>query len=897
MSAATLDLLDAKRREQTPQALARLVVVSLFIGLWFLLWAARLPMPVPFLITLAIEAAFFVVYVRLVAALPTTRSIEIAHYGMLAAEIVFHTTIVYFLGGISWLGGFAYVFGLIFANTFLDLRRGLIYTLGASGAFISLILLEATGVVPHYAYLEQGALRYTDSRFVATTIICGAGVFVSIAVWVNWVGHQLRRERDTAIRTQEELLAARAQLQRANVELEERVHERTAELERANALLRQSEERFRMLAENARDIIFRYTYWPEPCFEYISPAVRAFLGYDPDDFYNDPRLPEHIVHPDDWHLYLRLFDEGLVEPTVLRWITKDGRTVWTEARNVAIRDEDGNLVAVQGVVRDITEFKRAEEALRDSEARLRAVVSSVPVVLFAIDREGLFTLSEGKGLDVLGLEPGQVVGQSVFDLYREFPQVLEYIQRALSGDSFTTLVDLDGITFETHYAPIIAATGEITGVIGVASDVTERKRAEEALRESEERLRTVVTNASVILFAIDRDGTITLSEGRGLEALGLQPGQMVGQSVFEVYQDLPEVIERARAALAGHASTATVEINGVVLEAHYSPVRGTDGEIAGLIGVATDITERKRAEEALRESETKFRTMAETVAAAAFIFQGERMKYVNSAAEEVTGYTRAELLRMDFWDVIHPDFRDLVRQRGMARQRGEPVPQRYEVKLLRKDGAEIWVDFTAGMIEFEGKPAVLGTAFDVTERKWAEQALAEQARLDPLTKTLNRRAGIAALQERLDAALAAGRPFGVLVLDIDRFKAINDTFGHEAGDAALSHFAATVTAMLGPRGVLCRVGGDEFEIGLDGVDLDGAFAFADELNYRLTTSLEHDDRPCPKFTVSAGIACAPGDGGELDDLSRKADRAMYAAKALGGASASAWRVISQRHVA
>ena len=133
--------------------------------------------------------------------------------------------------------------------------------------------------------------------------------------------------------------------------------------------------------------------------------------------------------------------------------------------------------------------------------------------------------------------------------------------------------------------------------------------------------------------------------------------------------------------------------------------------------------ERRRREAAVRENEKKFHTLADTISAAAFIIRESRLVYVNPAAEALVEYTRDELQGMEFLRVIHPDFQELARQRGSARQRGETVPNRYEVKILTKTGKSRWVDFTAGVIEFEGAPAVLGTSFDITERKLTEEAL------------------------------------------------------------------------------------------------------------------------------------------------------------------------------
>ncbi|MEX0270059.1 PAS domain S-box protein [Leptolyngbyaceae cyanobacterium UHCC 1019] len=139
--------------------------------------------------------------------------------------------------------------------------------------------------------------------------------------------------------------------------------------------------------------------------------------------------------------------------------------------------------------------------------------------------------------------------------------------------------------------------------------------------------------------------------------------------------------------------------------------------------VVEDITERKQAEDALQQSEARFRVVAETAACMFLIFQGNALRYVNPIAETISEYTRDELMAMNFWDTVHPDFQALVRDRGLARQSGAVLPNRYEFKILTKSGKECWLDATAGLITLAGKPAVLATGYDITERKQAEEQL------------------------------------------------------------------------------------------------------------------------------------------------------------------------------
>ena len=158
-----------------------------------------------------------------------------------------------------------------------------------------------------------------------------------------------------------------------------------------------------------------------------------------------------------------------------------------------------------------------------------------------------------------------------------------------------------------------------------------------------------------------------------------------------------------------------IEAEGSVIYKHGKP--------SAIQGIARDITDRKRAAKALRESEEKFRILAETNTAAMVIFQGEKFCYINPATEALTGYSKEELLKKNFKDFIHPEFRQLIKEREFMRQQGEKVDPISEFKIITKSGEPRWVSTTGGLIEFNGKPATIGTAFDITERKIVEEAL------------------------------------------------------------------------------------------------------------------------------------------------------------------------------
>jgi PAS domain S-box-containing protein len=266
------------------------------------------------------------------------------------------------------------------------------------------------------------------------------------------------------------------------------------------------------------------------------------------------------------------------------------------------------------------------------------------------------------------------------------------------------------------------------------------QRVQERMRElskSEEKYRFLVENANSIIIRWDRQGNFTFFNEFAEKLFGYSKNEVLGKNVvgtivpsFEsTGRDLAALMEEVEQCPERYKLQVNENLckNGdrVWIAWTNKAIRDEHGNVVEILSVGNNITERKRAEEALRESEKKFRVLAETSPAAIFLNQGEKYVYVNPMAETLTGYSRDELLSRDAWEWIHPEFLEPVKDRARRRQQGEELPSQYEVKYRTRGGREGWVDFTAGLIEYRGKPAILAMAFDVTKRKQAEEALKE----------------------------------------------------------------------------------------------------------------------------------------------------------------------------
>lgn len=378
------------------------------------------------------------------------------------------------------------------------------------------------------------------------------------------------------------------------------------ERKRANEAVAAAEQRFRTLVENSAEAISLLSANGRPF--YFSPSAERVLGYPAEELVG--RSPFELVHPDDAERARSLLLNGFATPggllsSELRVRHKDGRWRWIEL-DIVNRLDDPQVRALVANYRDITERKTAEELLWESESRLREVVGAAPIVLWAVDSEGIFTLSEGRGLGALGLRPGQVVGQSVFEFYRDHPEICASVRRALAGEETSKVVTVGSAAFDAHFAPVRGPGGGIVGATGVAIDVSERRMAELAVAEQRDFLRRVLDISPSFIFAKDREGRFTLANQAVAEAYGTTVEALLGRTDADFNPNADEVAAFRRDDLAvmdSHREKLVPE--ELITDARGGrrwlqtvkrPLVGPDGVARQVLGFASDITARKRAE-------------------------------------------------------------------------------------------------------------------------------------------------------------------------------------------------------------------------------------------------------------------------------------------------------------
>ena len=359
--------------------------------------------------------------------------------------------------------------------------------------------------------------------------------------------------------------------------------------------------------------------------------------------------------------------------------------------------------------------------------------------VFATDRSARILYVNDAACRALGYTREELLGLRIPDIDPHFPFHLWDEHWARVGRTGTQRIETihrrkDGtlLPVEVAVSPIGEGPEEVH--FSFARDISVRVAAQEDLQAAQRRLQTVVSNSQAVIYQLDPEGRFLLSEGRGLVGLGLRPGQVVGLSALDVYQQHPGISEQLRKALVGESSRGMVELEGMVFDHFLTPVMDGEGRLESVIGIATDITEQKRAEEALRRSEERFRRNAETLPLVLYELRSEAGRntytYVSEKIRELAGIP-AERMVADpqaFLSLLHPDHAQEYREAAEKAAR-DLSPFSGDFRIIRPDGQVRWIHAERMPREGDAQASVWsGFLRDVTEQRAADQALRESRR-------------------------------------------------------------------------------------------------------------------------------------------------------------------------
>jgi diguanylate cyclase (GGDEF)-like protein/PAS domain S-box-containing protein len=632
----------------------------------------------------------------------------------------------------------------------------------------------------------------------------------------------------------------------------------------------------------------------------VNRAFGAMVGYPPEALVGQGF--RKITHPQDAdrdvaQLARARRDGVMPENTEKRFLRADGSTVHVRRSATLLRDKDNNPRFIVGAFVDLTEQRGKDRALRAMNNFLTAIIETSPIPIYTTTPDGIITFWNPAAETTFGFKRDEVLGKRtpfVPDDKRGEAKALR--ERVLAGEKLTNL-DLerrrkDGSVIHIYgaAAPLRDETEKITGIVVMCFEVTDAKQAERALHDQLHFTRALIDAIPSPVWFKDREGRYQVYNRAWDELFG-GGKDWIGKNVHDLMdEELAALHDEKDARLFAEPATEAYEAisptaQGESREMLYKKVSFVDpgGAIAGLIGVITDVTRYKETERALEASEARFRVLTESTLDVITVVDREGIVvYQSPALMQLVGYEPQGTVGKSVLDLVHRDDVDLVRaalQRvAEARQSREAV----EFRVAVNGGG--WRTMESLGTNCLDNPHIRGLVFnsrDVTDRKQIQQKIQHLAYHDNLTGLPNR----SLLQDRLAHAIQRaernGRKVAVLFIDLDNFKNINDTLGHDVGDELLRQVAKRLQDCVRVEDTIARQGGDEFIVLLDGIDDNrGASVVAQKIlnSLRAPFRLGGGDQ---HVSGSLGIALYPEDGRDAQTLMKNADTAMFHGKSLG----------------
>jgi diguanylate cyclase (GGDEF)-like protein/PAS domain S-box-containing protein len=658
--------------------------------------------------------------------------------------------------------------------------------------------------------------------------------------------------------------------------------------------LRKSEEKYRSIFENAVEGIFQTT--PEGRYLSVNPSLVKMYGYNSAEEMSAAvaNLQQQYVNPEDRNKLKALFEKnGYVEGFETQLFRKDGTKIWISMKARVVRDESGKIVCYEGTSEDITTRKEIEQLLCRERETFYGILQKAPYGAALIDRDGRYLFINPEFTSITGytledIPTGKEWYTKVFpdEHYRRY--VIEEWKKdkkdinARGLNKTFNVVCKDKTTKEIEFRPALLDDGR---AIVMLVDITERKQTEEALRASEDYLKTIFNYMQIGMIIIDPEShTIVDVNSAGAGMIGADIMNIVD---LECHSFICRA-ERGKCPITDLRQTVDneeeilIRIDGQRVPVIKTVVPVTVKGRRYLLESFIDITERKRSEQALQENEKKYRSLFEGSRDAIYMTAADgQLMDANQAFLDLFGYSQEEIVNSNAKQVYvtakdRNIFKQTIHERGSIRD--------FEMQFQKKDGSIM--DCLLSVTTKRGEDGKIieynGIVRDITAYKKAQEMIHHMAYHDSLTGLPNR----TLFNDRLNMAIAraqrGGKKIAVMMLDIDKFKSINDNYGHETGDKLLKTVADRLGNALRKSDTIARMGGDEFLVVVPEME-----KAADVLvvAQKILTVFQ---TPCDcngfKLTssTSIGVAMYPEDGDNGEALIRCADIAMYSVKAKGG---------------
>jgi diguanylate cyclase (GGDEF)-like protein/PAS domain S-box-containing protein len=664
----------------------------------------------------------------------------------------------------------------------------------------------------------------------------------------------------------------------------------------AERTLRESERRYRALVELSSDWYWRTD--ENHRFTFRQGEVLGRMGMPPAADYGKTRWELDFINmsPADWEAHREVLQRrDMFHGLLLARRNPDGRVYWAAISGRPLLDEQGRFLGYHGIGREVTAQVLAEQALHETVSRLTLIADNVPAMIAYTDSEFRYRYANrhfvdfyfGKGTAYEGKHMLELQGAEVVAL------VKPGIERALAGETMRyegPRRRADGAVrhVDVTLVPHRDGEGRVLGVYTFILDVTERHEADEKLRTREAQLRLVMDSVPAMIAYVGTDLRYRYANrgyrdfyGDGQPVEGRTLADFLGRETWSVVQGrigralLGEIQIYSRVHRRRSGKTRNVDVSLI-------PHRDALGRVAGLYILTLDVTSRRRSEEALRLRTRALESSMNSVMITRPTAEGQQIVYVNAAFERTTGYSASDVMGRSP-RFLHRDDRD---QAGVEALRAAAREQRETTVLLRnyrKDGTLFWNELRVAPVRDDAGVVThfIGISSDVTDRVKYEEQIERHANYDTLTGLPNRNL----LNDRLSQALVKSarskRTVGVLYVDVDHLKRINDSIGHATGDQVIAAVAARLAATVRTGDTVARVGGDEFVIVLAELNReDDAATVATKIRNSVGTPLKIGSH---EFVLSAslGIALHPKDGADAPTLLRNADAALYRAKEQG----------------